>query len=194
MKNNVVLTLLLFTVLFVGVLYAQEGKDATPKGFKGEFLTQLADVQDKIVSLAEAMPQDKFVWRPAEGVRSVSEVFMHIAGANYMFPTVVGVKKPEGLTPDMEKTVTDKAKVIEVLKQSFEHVRKAMVSVADEDLDKKVDLFDHETTYRGVFFTTANHMHEHLGQAIAYARMNGVVPPWTAKEQAEAAKKKAEKK
>ncbi len=191
MKNRFVLLMLLVTVLCVGAVKAQDGN---LKGFKAEFIAQLDDVQDKLVSLAEAMPQDKYVWRPAEGVRSVSEVFMHIAGGNYMFPSVVGVKRPEGLTPNMEKTVTDKAKVIEVLKNSFDHIRKAMLGVADEDLDKKTELFDHETTYRGVFFTTATHMHEHLGQIIAYARMNSIVPPWTAKEQAEAAAKKAAEK
>ncbi len=84
----------------------------------------------------------------------------------------------------MEKTVTEKAKVVEMLKKSFEHVRQALLSKSDADLDSPAKLFGQETTVRDVLLTTVTHMHEHLGQSIAYARMNGVVPPWTAAEQA----------
>lgn len=184
------LYLLLALSLIISLLQAQE----TPKGFRGEFLTQLAEVQEKVVSLADAFPQGKYIWRPIEGVRSVSEVLMHLAGANYLLPSLVGVKSPEGLSQDMEKTVTDKAKVVEVLKQSFGHIRKAITELKDADLEKPAMFFGQETTVRGVYFNAALHMHEHLGQAIAYARMNTIVPPWTAKEQEEAAKKKEEKK
>ena len=90
------------------------------------------------------MPQEKYSWRPGEGVRSVSEVFVHIAGANFLFPTFIGV--------------------------------------SDADLDKPTKLFGRSTTTREVLLVMATHMHEHLGQSIAYARVNGVVPPWSAKE------------
>lgn len=163
---------------------AQSGASSSaPAGFRGEFLRQLADVEKKVTSLAQAMPQEKYSWRPGEGVRSVSEVFVHIAGANYLFPSFIGVKPPAGVSRDMEKTVTEKAKVAEILSQSFQHARQAVQDVSDADLDKPIKLFGRSATTRELFFIMANHMHEHLGQSIAYARVNGVVPPWSAKEQ-----------
>ena len=119
-----------------------------------------------------------------EGVRSVSEVYMHIAGANYLLPSFIGIKSPAGMNGDMEKTITEKVKVIEMLKQSFEFIRKAVTQTPDTDLDKAAKMFGRETTVRDVFFNAGLHMHEHLGQSIAYARMNKIVPPWTAAEQA----------
>ena len=162
----------------VVTLNAQPAPAKTP-GFKDLFLGQLKDVETKVVSLAEAMPEAKYGWRPEEGVRSVSEVFVHIAGANYLFPNFVGVKPPAGISPTMEKTVTEKAKVVETLKASFAHARQAVEGLSDADLHKPVKLFGQQTTYEGVLFLMANHMHEHLGQSIAYARSNGVVPPWS---------------
>jgi uncharacterized damage-inducible protein DinB len=150
--------------------------------FRQMFLNQLKDVESKLLSLAEVTPEDKFGWRPADGVRSVSEVFMHVAGANYLFPTMVGVKAPSGIDPKMEKTVTQKAAVIEALKASFAHARAAVEGLSDADMDKDTKFFGRATTYQGVLFTMATHMHEHLGQSIAYARTNGVVPPWSKKE------------
>ncbi|HEY6191442.1 MAG TPA: DinB family protein [Bacteroidota bacterium] len=159
-------------------------KPPAPTGFRGEFIGQLNDVEKKIEELAGAMPENSYSWRPMEGVRSVSEVYMHIAGANYLFPTFIGVKKPEGLEKNLEKNVTEKAKVIQALKVSFNHLRTAVLQTPDSDLDKATKMFGDDATYRGVIFEAALHLHEHLGQSIAYARMNKVVPPWTAAEQA----------
>jgi uncharacterized damage-inducible protein DinB len=164
---------------------AKDDQKATIGGFRGEALAQVADVEKKIEDLAQAIPDDKYSWRPMEGVRSVSEVYMHIAGANYLFPTFIGVKKPEGLERDMEKNVTTKAKVLEALKASFDHLRTAITQTPDASLSKSTKMFGDETTYMGVIFTATSHLHEHLGQSIAYARMNHVVPPWTAASEAE---------
>jgi len=150
----------------------------------------MEDVEKKLTDLAEAMPESSYSWRPMEGVRSVSEVYMHIAGANYLFPTFVGIKQPEGVDWEL-KNVTEKKKVLEAMKQSFDYIREAVMKTPDGDLDKPAKMFAQESTTRGVFFTAALHMHEHLGQAIAYARMNRIVPPWTAAEQAQ---QKSEKK
>lgn len=149
-------------------------------GFRDLFVDQLKDVETKIVGLAEAMPQEKYTWKPAEGVRSVAEVYTHIASANYFFPTFMGIKPPAGVNPALAKE-TDKAKVIEALKASFEHVRQSVLNLSDADLDKPVKMFGRSTTYQGVLFVMANHMHEHMGQSIAYARSNGVTPPWSKK-------------
>jgi uncharacterized damage-inducible protein DinB len=152
---------------------------ATAGPLQTDVVNELSAVEKKLVSLAEAVPADKFAWRPAEGVRSVSEVYMHVVGANYMLPTMFGAKMPAGISRDMEKTVTDKAKVIENVKASFAHARKTVEGVADADLEKKVKFFGTEKSEREVLMILVTHAHEHLGQSIAYARMNGVSPPWS---------------
>lgn len=188
------IAVILFIAFGTMNVYAGDAKPektpAAPKsGFRAEALWQLDDVQKKIEDLAAAVPAEKYSWRPAEGVRSISEAYTHIAGANYFFMTFVGVKPPMKMDPGMEKTVTDKAEIGAMLKPSFDHVRTAVLNLSDKDLDKKTDMFGMSTTYRNVLVTEIAHLHEHLGQSIAYARMNGVVPPWTAAEQAAAAKK-----
>jgi uncharacterized damage-inducible protein DinB len=151
---------------------------ATPaqKGFRAEFLADLADVERKLVGIAEATPAAKYTWRPAPDVRSISEVFMHIAGSNYFLATFIGADAPP-LADNFEKSVTRKADVIAELKRSFEHLRTALRSV--EDLEAAVRMFGNQTTHRGVLVTTLSHLHEHLGQLIVYSRMNGIVPPWS---------------
>jgi len=159
-------------------LVAQEMSSA-----RADFLQQLTEVEKKYTSLAQAIPQDKLAWRPAPGVRSISEVCMHITGANYMLPVFLGIKAPAGLNPNMEKTVTEKDKIMSMMKKAYAHVRKGIESISDADLDKKTKFFGAETNYHAVMYRIANHMHEHLGQLIAYARTNGVVPPWSAKSE-----------
>lgn len=171
-----VLRLSLLTLILPTLAFAAP-KEAPPlSGFRAEFIANLDEVQEKIVGLAEATPAEKFGWRPASGVRSISEVYMHIAGGNYFLATFVGVKPP-AMSADLEKTVTKKADVVAELKKSFEHLRNAAASA--KDLEHPVKMFGTKTTYRGVLVTILSHLHEHLGQSVAYARMNGVVPPWS---------------
>ena len=156
---------------------------AKPAGsvIKAEILGQIDEAEKKILQLAEATPAEKYTWRPAEKVRSTGEVFMHLAGANYFLPTLWGAKMPEGVNPrDFEKSGGDKAKVIDTLKKSFVHVREVINATSDADLDKTVKIFGSDGTAREVLLLIATHAHEHLGQSIAYARMNGIVPPWSA--------------
>ena len=157
---------------------AVRAKSAAParSAYHAEFLASLAEVEDKLVRLAEATPPEKFTWRPARDVRSISEVYMHVAGANYFLCTFVGVEAPEA-SQDLEKRVTKKAQVITELKRSFDHLRSASASVTD--LEKRVKLFGSSTSHRGVLSSILQHVYEHLGQSIAYARMNGVTPPWS---------------
>jgi uncharacterized damage-inducible protein DinB len=151
---------------------------AKQSSFREEFLHDLDDVQKKVLDLAGTVPADKYAWRPGEGVRSVSEVYMHIAGANYVLSTFLGVQPPADMPKDIEK-ITDKKRVLAELQKSFDHVRGIARTIADADLEQPVKLFGSETTKRGVFVTVLNHLHEHLGQSVAYARMNGIVPPWS---------------
>lgn len=147
-------------------------------GFRAEFVADLDDVQDKIMQLSSAVPAEKYSWRPAPGVRSVGEVFMHIAGGNYFLATFVGQQPPSDLPKDLER-ITDKAAVVAELKKSFDHARRVIANESEADLEKSVNLFGRPATHRYVFITMLNHLHEHLGQSIAYARMNGVAPPWS---------------
>ena len=146
------------------------------QGLTKELLANFDDTQKKIVSLAEAVPAEKYSWRPSAGVRSISEVYMHIVGANYLITSALGAKPPANLDRNMEKTVTQKEKVVEMLKQSSEHARKAL---AEADPAKSVKLFGREMTGGAVQLIVVTHLHEHLGQSIAYARSNNVTPPWS---------------
>jgi uncharacterized damage-inducible protein DinB len=158
---------------------------AAGNGFQTDFLGLLDDLQKKILSLEEAIPQDKFKWRPAPGVRSISEAFLHIAYANYGLTKGATGKVPpadigwDGDRAKWDGKTTDKAQIKQTLEKSFDHVRATMKDVQDADLDKKVNLFGHEMTERAVFILLLGHINEHMGQEVAYARANGVVPPWS---------------
>ena len=114
---------------------------------------QVADMSKRIEDLADAVPADKYAWRPGDGVRSISEVYMHIAGANYLFMTFVGVKPPMKMDPGMEKSVTDKTEIAGKLKASFEHFRNGVIGLSDKDLDKTASVFGNTMTYRNVLIT-----------------------------------------
>ncbi len=159
---------------------AAQAAPATPAGLRAELLSQLDDAATKLVQLAEAIPEAKYTWRPGTGVRSISEVLMHVAGGNYFILTFAGVQPATPLARDAETTVTVKAQVVDNLKKSFEHVRASLRAAKDADFDKPTTMFGQATTYRNVFVTEVTHAHEHLGQLIAYSRMNGIVPPWSA--------------
>lgn len=164
------------------VASAQAAPAAAPAaavtGLRGDMLAQLNDAASKIEQLAGAFAQDKYSWKP-QGARSVSEVLMHVVGGNYYLPTFAGVQPSKPLPPNAETAVTDKAQIATALKESFDHVRNAIRGLKDADLDKPATMFGQQTTVRNVYLTTVTHAHEHLGQLIAYARSNGVVPPWS---------------
>jgi uncharacterized damage-inducible protein DinB len=163
--------------------------NATPapptSGFRAEFLNELKYEEDRFVRLAQAMPADKYTWRPAEGVRSVSEVYLHVAAANYNIPRLFGMPPPAGFKlQGFDKSTSDKTKVIETLRLSFAHMREAALYMSDADLEKQVDWLEgKKNTNRGVMLFILRHAAEHLGQSIAYARINGIVPPWTEEQQ-----------
>lgn len=158
---------------------------APTTGFRAEFLSDWDDFSKKAVSLAEAMPSEKYSWRPNKDVRSVSEIYMHIAGGNFGLLRAAGVQPPEGIDVRGLDKITDKEKAVALLKQSFEHVRKAILNTSDADLDKPIKLMNASSTVRGAYFVLAAHQHEHFGLAIAYARGAGIVPPWTAARQSQ---------
>jgi uncharacterized damage-inducible protein DinB len=177
--------LVVATALFVvPALGARTIKTATPplppkSGLRADLLSDLDDVEKKVMQLATAVPAAKYSWRPARGVRSVSEVYMHIAGGNYFAAAAISRRSPAGEPGTLEE-ITEKDRVLDELRKSFEQLREAILSASDADLDKNVKLSGTDTTARAAMLTALNHIHEHLGQSIAYARMNGIVPPWSA--------------
>lgn len=153
-------------------------------GPRAEFLRELGILEQHYVRLAEAMPPEKYAWRPNADTRSVSEAFLHAVAVNFGTARTLGVPLPEGLNlAALEKDVTQKAQVVAYLRKSFAQVRQAVLNFSDADMEKKLTLPTRETTNRGMLFTLARHLGEHLGQSIAYARVNGVVPPWTEEQQ-----------
>jgi uncharacterized damage-inducible protein DinB len=148
-------------------------------GFKAEYLAELTVAEDHLVRLAEAIPADKYTWRPAPGVRSVSEVLLHVAGSNFNLPRTLGVVPKEGmLGTDYWTSTTDKATIVTALKESFKSLRAGIEKLTPTDAEKKMPWFDGENTYRGILYFFTRHTGEHTGQLIAYARINGIVPPW----------------
>lgn len=157
-----------------------QGAAKPASGARAEFLDELSYFEQRFTLLAGAMPAEKYGWRPGEGVRSAGEVYAHVAAGNYRLPGMIGFQPPAGVdSRTIASTISDKAKVLQNLKDSFAYFRSVVASVSDADLDKPLKLFGRQTTYRGFMFFVAGHLGEHLGQSIAYARMNGVVPPWT---------------
>jgi uncharacterized damage-inducible protein DinB len=167
--------LLLVSALNASRLFAQDPLDGLWQGYDGEW----RHVSNQLIALAEATPAEKFAWRPAPGVRSTSEVYMHIVMANFFLLSVTGPKMPPDLKQNAEKTVTSKPEVIAWLKRSLEAVKQAHEAADDKDMTRKVKVAGHDATVDGMYLRIIIHDNEHMGQLIAYARMTGVVPPWS---------------
>jgi len=156
---------------------ADEEINPPATGFRAELVTDLARLEQKLVGLAEAVPEENFGWRPADAVRTTSEVFMHVVASNHRILVAVGFTPPDEV--DTMEQIIDKAEVIARLRDSIDAVRRAVMATADADLDSQVEFFGRDWSKRALFYLAATHMHEHLGQSIAYARSVGVVPPWS---------------
>src|ERR1700749_4720620 len=167
----------MLVLVFVGASksFAQDPLDGLWQGYDGEW----RHVSSQLIALAEATPAEKFAWRPATGVRSTSEVYMHIVMANFWLLSVTGPKMPADLKEGMEKSVTSKADVIQWLQRSLDAVKQAHLAETPQDLQRKVHVADRDATVDGMFLRIIVHDNEHMGQLVAYARMTGVVPPWS---------------
>ena len=174
MKTRFVKASWWWLLLSTPMLFAQ-APEGIWQGYDGEW----NHVSQQLIALAEATPAEKFAWRPAAGVRSTSEVYMHIAIANFYLLSVTGPKMPAGLKADAEKTVTSKAEVIDWLKRSLDAVKEAHLAIKPTDLERKVHIADRDATVDGMYLRIIVHANEHMGQLIAYARMTGVTPPWS---------------
>jgi len=146
------------------------------QGYEGEWV----HASRQIVALAEAIPEELYAWRPAPGVRSTSEVIMHIAQGNYFLLSTTGLKRPADLPAgNLEKAVTAKADVIARLKQSLDAVKSAYADIKPAGLKREAELEKRKTTVGGIYLRILVHANEHMGQLVAYARFNHIVPPWS---------------
>jgi uncharacterized damage-inducible protein DinB len=176
-----------FTIISAQSLLAQEEKmmsKVNQDPVLAEFMGQINFAEGRLTEMAKAIPEDKYSWRPAEGIRSTGEIFRHVTLANYGFGKMAGLVSSDESEekPDMKKleqAITDKEGIIQDLGKSFESMKSTVGELSSEDLNKQIQVFGMEMTIRNFVVTMLNHMHEHLGQSIAYARMNGIAPPWS---------------
>ncbi len=192
-QGSSIKALLFVCTLSAAVLHAQTappaGSQKTPatdpnlegiwEGYDGEW----GHVSRQLLALAQAIPAEKYSWRPAPGVRSVSEVFMHIAIANFYLLSITGPKMPTEITSDeMEETVKAKPEVIGYLERSLNAVKEARAHLKPGDLQRKVFIQGKTVDVDRMYLRIIIHDNEHMGQLVAYARMNGIVPPWSKPE------------
>jgi uncharacterized damage-inducible protein DinB len=161
---------------------------AKTDGLMGDLIKVVGDVESKMNQLAKALPAGAYDWRPGKGARTTSEVFAHIAADNYFLPAALGVAAPAetGINGKdyktaaaFEKKPMTREQVTAELQKSFAFLKNAMAGVPDARLSDTVEIFGQKSTTRYMWVTTVTHLHEHLGQLIAYARGNNVTPPWS---------------
>jgi len=172
--------LLTVTLLAAPVRVAPaQGNPASATGVKKDIIAQLNDAESKLVQLAKAFPDAKFGWSPP-GARTVSEVFIHVAAENIDIPPMTGVPASATKMPaNAEKTVTTKAAVLDLLTKSFAYAKASVMALPDAQMDASASYLGTPMSKRGIMMAVASHGNEHLGQLIAYARVNSIVPPWS---------------
>ncbi len=155
---------------------------------KAQALIDLQAVNKKCVDLAEALSSDKLTWRPSPDTRSFAEVFLHVAGERYGILSMMGANPPAGFkASEFEKSTTDKERIVEDLNQSWDFANKTISGMSNADFAKLLPKLGPQANEGDVIYILVADAHEHLGQLVAYARQNGIVPPWTVQMQ----KKKA---
>jgi uncharacterized damage-inducible protein DinB len=158
---------------------AAEAATPAPSGLHADVLADYARIAGRLVQLAEAMPAEKLAWRPAEGVRSFAEVLMHVAAGNYMGAASLGSPPPAGVDPAKLEAITERQQLLDTLRASIAHFQAAAGAIDPQTLGDQVEIFGGRFAKSRVLVMIQGHAHEHTGQAIAYARSNGVVPPWS---------------
>jgi uncharacterized damage-inducible protein DinB len=175
--------ILMLTLLMSMGIYPDSDayNDDFDSSYNSEVIREIDGSATKLISLAEAIPEDMYDWRPADGVRSIYEVFAHIAAANYTIPSMMDAEIPDGLNPrGFEQAEMPKEELLNVLEQSFRHLKSVIESVETDDLNNETPWYGGSTnTVRGVMLAITRHMGEHQGQLIAYSRMNNITPPWS---------------
>lgn len=153
---------------------------SVPTDVRDEMLGQFANSSYKMTELSEAMPAELYEWAPGEGLMSIATVYAHIARYNFMYlEENLGIAAPEGVDWQNLESLTDKAEITEALRLSVAHVTDTVEAMTDDDLAAMTTLYGREVPGWAVLVQLVSHMNEHVGQSVAYARMNGIVPPWS---------------
>lgn len=175
------MSLLLAGTLFAAIaVIPASAQNGSSNAVVSDFLKVYSTSSGKVVQLADAIPEDAYNWRPAEGVRSVGEAILHVAGSNYFFATKLGAHMPEGVDPrSFDPSAMSKDEMIAALKASVEFMKNTLSSMGTDTLNEEIDMFGDTATKRQMIFAVGDHTGEHLGQLIAYARSNNVTPPWS---------------
>jgi uncharacterized damage-inducible protein DinB len=199
MNKMYLAALLLFVGMSVGALGATPqtsdaaSVDHTAPSYdmKGQSLADLQAVQKKFVDLANAIPADKLTWRPSADSRSFAEVFLHVSGERYGILELMGATPPAGFArKTFEKSTTDRARIVDELNKSWDFAQKTINGMTNGDFAKLLPKLGPQANAGDVVYILVADAHEHLGQLVAYARVNGIVPPWTVEAQKKAAEKK----
>lgn len=177
-KFNITILFILF-VLFANNIFAQDNTNII-----AEFRGQAEFQKSRFLSLAEAMTEEIYAYRPSSEVRSGAEVLLHVAFGNYMLLTLGQLGLPEGMTFEFEPQkwetqTTSKEEIIKILEKSFNDLFYALENLEESDFNTEIETFIGKRTKRGFSLALLAHNQEHLGQLITYARINGVVPPWS---------------
>jgi uncharacterized damage-inducible protein DinB len=201
MKRVLVLLLVLLSLSAGAVSAAAQNSDANADhtapsyDMKAQALLDLETMQKKFVDLANAIPADKLTWRPAPDARSFAEVFLHVSAERYGILHLMGVDTPAGFDGKaLEKSTTDRAQIVAELNKSWEFAQKSINAMTNADFAKPLPKLGPQANAGDVVYILIADAHEHLGQSVAYARENGIVPPWTVEAKKQAAEKKTEQK
>jgi uncharacterized damage-inducible protein DinB len=164
------------SVLIPGISFGQ----GAPTGFRAEFLHQFDLSMTRVLALAEAVPAETYPRRAVPPVMPLAQIFAHIARYNYEYPArAMGIPGPAGIDRDTLERVSQKPLVIALLNRSAEHVRQAVRRMPETQLARETELYGRRVPQWAVLLQLLAHMDDHLGQSIAYARVSGVVPPWS---------------
>ena len=177
----------LVTLVLINPIFAHPGDQQNSSESEYDpyiqlILGQVAFMEGRLTSLAEAIPAEKYDWRPSEGVRSTGEHFAHMIGASYGISAMMGAEMPSNINMEIEKTLKSKEEIVKVLKESFGAVTKFLQEYDTSNYEEIVKTPFGDHSQRAMILVINNHYHEHLGSLISYARSFGVTPPWSIKE------------
>jgi uncharacterized damage-inducible protein DinB len=201
--KRIIAPMLLISAVLIGQVLAAPARNsettadhtAPSYDMKAQSILDLQRMQQKFIDLANAIPADKLTWRPADGARSFAEVLLHVAGERYGILRLMGAEAPKEFDPKtFEKSTTDRTQIVAELNKSYEFAKKTIDGMSNAEFAKLLPKLGPQANAGDVVYILVSDSHEHLGQAIAYARENGIVPPWTVEAQKKAAEKKAEQK
>ena len=178
----------LLTLVLINPIFAHSGDNHTPSESEYDpfiqlMLGQVAFMEGRLTSLAEAIPADKYDWKPSEGVRSTGEHFAHMIGASYGIPAMMGAEMPSHIDMEIEKKYKTKEEIQKILKESFGAVTTFLQGYDTSKYEEIVKTPFGEYSQRTMILIINNHYHEHLGSLITYARSYGVTPPWSVKDE-----------